>query len=79
MDSKPTHGGTMQVGDLAISGKGHIVIITAKYKSWEMNVYDVVYVTGKYIGQTRTAVSARYLKWLNKKNKKKLDKLLEPR
>ena len=70
----------MQVGDLALSSrKGHIVIITAKYKSWEMTVYDVVYVTGKYIGQTRSAVSARYLKWLNKKNKKKLDKLLLPR
>ena len=53
----------MQVGDLALSSrKGHIVIITAKYKSWEMTLYDVVYVTGKYIGQTRSAVSSRYLK-----------------
>ena len=70
----------MQVGDLAISGKGHIVIITAKYMNWSYQpVYDVVYVTGKYIGQTRSAVSPRYLKWLNKKNKKKLDKLLLPR
>ena len=69
----------MQVGDLAISGKGYIVIITAKYKRMERTVYDVVYVTGKYIGQTRSAVSPRYLKWLNKKNKKKLDKLLLPR
>ncbi len=78
MDSESTHGGSMQVGDLAISGKGYIVIITAKYKSWERTVYDVVYVTGKYIGQTRSAVSSGYLKWLNKKNKKKLDKLLLP-
>ena len=72
MDSEPTHGGSMQVGDLALSSrKGHIVIITAKYMNWAYQpVYDVVYVTGKYIGQTRSAVSARYLKWLNKKIKK---------
>jgi hypothetical protein len=70
----------MQVGDLALSSrKGHIVIITAKYKRMNVTVYDVVYVTGEYIGQTRSAVSSRYLKWLNKKNKKKLDKLLLPR
>jgi hypothetical protein len=70
----------MQVGDLALSSTmRHIVIITAKYKSQGETIYDVVYVTGKYIGQTRSSVNQRYLKWLNKKNKKKLDKLLLPR
>tara|TARA_Y100001963_G_C6451391_1_gene296019 strand:- start:286 stop:495 length:210 start_codon:yes stop_codon:yes gene_type:complete len=69
----------MQVGDLALSNDGHIVIIIKKRKSGVINVYDVIYVTGKYIGQTRSSVNQKHLKWLNKKNKKKLDKLLLPR
>ena len=70
----------MKIGDLALTPNGDIVIIIKRRGTSKFNVrYDFVYVTGNWIGEIREHAGRRYLKWLNKKNKKKLDKLLLPR